>query len=262
MTPCIVCQTAEATDGRVVCDGCLSRIDHDLERIVELTCLAALPLSTTAVGGAGGTGDPLRAVLDLERLHAAIGHDVIKWAEDWIRLIREEAGLQPYGVATEDQKVTVASSVHWLRSWLLWTSERPDFPLDDFATEARQKRRGLEHYDPEYDAGPTGTKLACPAEHEEADGRRCHGRLVYDRERPRDDLTCPRCHTVWTGARLLLLALSDDTQEIYAYPADILAVVDIPAATLRQWVKRGQLRRDGGRYDIGQAWRRRMRVSA
>jgi hypothetical protein len=262
MTPCPICATNDPADGLVICHGCLARIDHDLERIAELTRLAALPLSTAATGGDLGQPDPHRAVTDLDRLDAACGHGILTWLEDWIRLIREEAGLQPYGVATEGQRVTVASSVQWLRSWLLWAAERPDFPLDDLAAEARTKRRSLEHYDPAGEPAPTGTRLACPADHAEADGRRCHGRLVYDRERPRDDLTCPRCGTTWTGARLLLLALHDESQTIWAYPADILAVVDIPAATLRQWVRRGHLDRDGGRYDIGQAWRRRMRVGA
>jgi hypothetical protein len=262
MTLCPICATVEPPAGRVICDGCLSRIDRDLERIVELTALAALPLSTTAVGGDGGQGDPARAVLDLDRLDAACGHEVIAWLEDWIRLIRQEAALSPYGVATEGQRVTVASSVAWLRSWLLWVAECPDFPVEDLAREVSQRRRTLEHYDPTYDTGPSGTRLACPADHVEADGRRCHGRLVYDRERPRDDLTCPHCGTTWTGARLLLLALHDDTQTIWAYPADIVAVVDVNASTLRVWAHRGVVARDGARYDIGQVWRARMRVGA
>jgi hypothetical protein len=64
------------------------------------------------------------------------------------------------------------------------------------------------------------------------------------------------------GARLLLLALHDDTQVIWAYPADILAVVDVNASTLRVWAHRGVVARDGARYDIGQVWRARMRVGA
>jgi hypothetical protein len=151
--------------------------------------------------------------------------------------------------------------IAFLRSQLLRMAE--DFPgLDDFATEMRELRQSLEHHDPERAAPPAGTRMKCPGDSAEADGTRCHGHIWFDREHPTQDIHCGRCDTTWTGPRLLLLALSDDTQTVWAYPADILAIVDIPPATLRKWVQRGQLRRDGARYDIGQAWRWRMRVGA
>jgi len=260
---CIVCQAAEATDGRTVCDGCLARIDHDLERIAELTRHAADRLIPETRPGNGGRSVPgSRPPLDVVALDDACGVDTLRHLEDWCRLIREEAGLARYGAATEAERVTVGSSVQWLRSWLLWASERPDFPTDDLAREMRELRAGLEHYDPAHTGDAHGTRLRCPSDHPDGDGRLCHARIVYDRERPRDDIGCPRCGTTWTGARLLLLALSDDTQVIWAYAADVIALTDINASTLRVWAHRGVVARDGARYDIGQVWRARMRVGA
>jgi hypothetical protein len=101
VTPCPICATNDPAPGLVVCHGCLARIDHDLERIAELTRLAALPLSTAATGGDLGQPDPHRAVTDLDRLDAACGHGILELLDDWQRAVRAHFGLAPLGVATE-----------------------------------------------------------------------------------------------------------------------------------------------------------------
>lgn len=152
--------------------------------------------------------------------------------------------------------------VGFLRSQLLRLAEDDTFPIDVMAYELRGLRSSLDRYDPARQSSAKGTPLLCPSDHPDADGRLCHARIHYDRERPRDDIHCPRCGTTWTGVRLLLLALHDETQVIWAYPADVLALIDVNPSTLRVWAHRGIVAKDGSRYDIGQVWRARMRVGA
>jgi hypothetical protein len=256
---CPICARRPPADGLVICQPCMGRIDDDLARIVELTRLAAGWISANRAGTANGSARPVpgsRPPLDLAALDAALGNDVLPVLEDWIRLTREMAHLSPYGAATEAQAVTVGSSVQFLRSWLLWASQSPDWPVEDYANEVRSARWQLEALDPDRDK-PEGMRVPCPAPHPEADGRTCGYRLNVTMERAADDVCCPRCRETWSGNRLMLVALTDPAVVIWAYPDVITGTIGVPAATLRQWHRRGHLPKRGNRYDAGAAYRRR-----
>lgn len=213
----------------------------------------------------GGSGRPawLRPAVDTTRDTLAQQAPVVLDAlESWVRLTREEAGLVPWGIATEGRAVTVATLVAFLRSWLAWIAERPDYPVDDLAREVSTMRWQLEHLDPANNGAEPGSRLQCPADHPDADGRLCHATIRYDRQRPGDDIHCPRCRTVWSAARLLLVALNDETQAIWMYPAEVESLIGIPKRTLQRWGQDGTVGRRGTQYDVGAAFRTRIRVGA
>ena len=255
---CVICARNQPRPGATICGHCIGRIDDNLARIAELTAWAASWLMPRSGHGEGGRSVPgSKPPLDVASLDACIGNDTLPVLESWERLIREEAALSPYGAATATEPATVARSVTWLRGWLLWASERVDFPIEDYAAEIRTLRESLEHLDPDHDR-PEGERVPCPAPHPDNDGRICGYRLVVDMRKPADDVTCRRCGTITTGGRIILAALSDPDVTVWAYPADIHDAFGVPAATLRKWHERKLIRRNGNRYDVGAAWRRRM----
>jgi hypothetical protein len=263
---CIVCQ-GEAADGLTTCRPCLDRLDGNLEHIAEACTDAAG--AATPTKGRGMASEEIKLPISADALDAAMGlcivtgiGPLINCLEDWIRLVREEASLSPYGVATEGQDVTVGTSVAFLRSWLLWAAERPDFPLDDLDREIRLCRATVAKYHHDHGAADDLTRLACPSPHPDGDGRLCHARIAYDRHRPTQDMPCHRCGETWTPSRLLLKALADPTQTIWAYPADIEALLGISKRTLQDWGARGVVPRQGTRYDIGVTFRTRVGQTA
>lgn len=259
-TACVICAKRPPADGWTVCQGCAGRLDGDLERIAELTRLAAGWLDPRTGTGSGVRSVPAsRPPIDLASLDACIGHDVLPVLEAWQRLIREEAHLAPYGAATEARSVTVGSSVQWLRSWLLWAFQRPDFPIDDLAREVADLRWSLERLDPDRDK--PGLRIPCPSPHHDGDGRACGYRIVVDAQRMADDLPCPRCDTTWSGNRLVLVALNDPGVTIWAYPDVIADTLSIPPRTLRHWADKGWVARIGSRYDVGAAFRRKLEAA-
>lgn len=259
---CVICTRRQPHDGWTVCDTCLAHLDDNLARIVELTRLAAGWLAPRS-----GSGDTVRAVpasrppLDVAALDAALGNDVLPLLEEWEKDIRDRAHLSPYGLATAVENATVARSVAFLRSWLLWAAETPAFNIHDMAEEVRDLTNNLEHLDPNHDRDQR-SKLKCPGDHPDADGRRCHARIYFDREHPSEDIECRRCGSIWTGTRLFLLALGDESQRIWRTPAEIIELVDVSKRSVQRWAETGMVERNGTRYDLGQVWRLRMRVGA
>jgi hypothetical protein len=258
MTACPICARREPADGLTIDAVCMARIDDDLARIVELVAQASdwLHPRTTGTSEGSRSGPGSRPPLSVDVLDAAIGLDVLPLLEAWIRLTREENHLAPYGAATEGRAVTVAGSVTFLRSWLLWAAGAPSWPIEDYAAEIRDARWQLERLNPDR-AREGGIPVACTADHPDADGRRCGYEYRVVVGMLSQDVTCRRCGNVTTGGRMIYTALSDPAVTVWAYPDVIEATLGVKATTLRQWYSRGHIKRNGNRYDVGAAYRRR-----
>lgn len=150
-------------------------------------------------------------------------------------------------------------------------AETFDWPIEEMAADIRAVRygapgdkelgiapvAGLERLDPDHER-PDGMRVPCPAPHRDHDGRACGYRLAVVMDRAADDIVCPRCSETWSGNRLILVALNDPAVTVWAYPDVIEATLGIPTRTLRQWAADGKVARNGSRYDVGAAFRRRV----
>lgn len=254
---CVICAKRPHDDGRTCCTPCLDRVLSDLERIVELTDAAARWTPRAGTGNGVRSVPASRPPLSVDILDAALGLDVLPLLESWERIIREDAGLSPYGAATEGIAVNVASAVHFLRSWLLWCATEAAWPIEELAREIREARMALDRLDPDHER-PDGLRVACTEPHPDADGRECGYRLVIVGAMLSQDVECRRCGHVTTGGRMILSALSDPAVTVWAYPDVIEDTLGIPTRTLRQWAQNGLIARSGSRYDVGAAYRRRV----
>ncbi len=260
-----------------VCHGCRNALRTDLAQILDLVAIAATlpdPLAARSSSQSSrlhpGSRPPLEvARLDPEKILIRVEPSdpsadtaLLVLLEDWCRLIREERGFAPYGIATEDRpdSATLPDVVAFLRAQVDYCCDEPTFSLEQFASNIRRAVGTLRALDPSRPAHSWG--IPCPAD-VGADACRRVLRLERHDDGRLDlhsDIHCPGCGTTWTAQRLLLVALADTRVTIWAYPAEIGDALAIPAATLRKWHERGQVARLGGRYDAGAAFRRRHAI--
>lgn len=92
--------------------------------------------------------------------------------------------------------------------------------------------------------GPDGSRVTCPGLAGPC-GRKL--RLRPDEERVR----CPRCGTTWDRDRLLWRASQD--VEVWVDAGVVFDRLGVPPRTLRRWAQQGKVRRDGGRFNWGDA---------
>lgn len=286
---CVICAKADPREGATICPRCLGRIDDDLSRIAELTREAAKWSVHPASKGEGGRSVPgSRPPLNVDVVSASDERDTLMWLESWERMTREHFGMAPYRavwplrnaesarLGVPVAQVFIKGATAFLRAQLLRMTKDADYPIEELSGEARKRVGVLYSLVPDkrckahagWDHPPlcrscdvanghAGIAVDCPADHPDADGRRCGYELRVDIKRPADDVYCARCGTAWAVSRLVLVALSDPEITVWAYPADI-ATFGVKASTLRQWHSRGHIRKNGNRYDVGAAWRRRM----
>jgi hypothetical protein len=267
-TKCPICARRSPAYGLVICEPCRARIDDDLARILELTRMAAGQIAPGQGNGGAGTQDGTPLAIATDFFDVATGIEALELLESWERLTREHFGLSPYGQATRLRNRTdrtdeaLRTCIAFLRAQLALIAEAPDYPVEDMAREVREQVVRYSWVDPDRPGAEGSARLKCPSDHPDADGRLCHARITWDRDRPNDDILCPRCRTVWTGARLLLLALHDESQQMWMYPAEIEGMLGIGKRTLQRWGRDGLVARRGTQYDVGAAYRLRLRVSA
>ena len=126
-------------------------------------------------------------------------------------------------------------------------------PIEELAREVREQRKYLERFDPYRDDASDKSRLRCPADHPEADGRTCGYTLLIDPEKPRDDVECRRCGTIWTSERLVLVALSTPGDPIWMTAQPICEWLGIGAVTLNKWVRSKHVAKRGTLYNVADA---------
>ena len=157
------------------------------------------------------------------------------------------------------QRATLSGVVAFLVAQVGYMCDEPTFSLEQFADNIRTAHGALRALDATRER--KGWGIPCPADYDDdVCGRVLKlPRTEDDRLDHRADLYCPRCESRWTGMRLLQVALWDERVTVWAYPGEVEAALDIPRRTLRHWATLGAVRRKGGRYDAGAAFRARHR---
>lgn len=285
---CPICARREPADGATVCGICLGRIDDDLARIPELCDWAATQIAGSTAANMAGSGIAAHKIpIDAAAIDAATGL-ASQRLEYWERLTREHFGYTPWPpLRTDDNRLVAAlrrsrgvidpewsvkGCVGFLRAQLALIAERADYPIEEFAGDVHAIRwgvkadtdlgilgeTGLERFAQDADEQKPGTRIKCPADHPDADGRLCGAWLIVDAARPADLVICHRCRTDWTAERLVLVAQAVPSAEpIWSTAEPLCRFLKIHARTLHGWVKAGDVTRrwtpDGWIYDVHQA---------
>lgn len=257
---CVICDTP-LNHGHA-CAKCSDRIRRDLHDILHLTAQAHAqaepqpsPGGTRSVPGSKPplTVDALDPELALIRI---ISDDpssevpMLVLLEDWERVIREDRGLVPYGLASEARlaqagalhataytaPVTLTGVIRFLLGHHDWATTEPTFDLAEYARQVRLCRRAVARWD--HSSEPPGWRVPCPTTTDHGD---CGQQLRVSRG---DEIAyCRKCGREWELTRLLAVAGRDADVWIDVEAAATLAGVH--EQTIRKWIRKGIVAKRG-----------------
>lgn len=238
------------------CAPCADRLLADIRRIGELAALAsAEPVKGSGVMSVAFGSKPPLNVAGLDPELTLIGHPpsptVLDVLESWVRMVREERDMAPYGpwsghaavalaATATGTKATLVACVGFLAAQSEWIVGTPDFPLEDYRAEVTACVRALKRWDPT--AADLGTMIPCPTLTEKGE---CGYRLHY-REMS-EPVTCRRCGVTRDASTLAAVAMSDG-REVWLDPEAAAKWLGISERDLRRLATKGDITRSHGRY--------------
>ena len=259
---CVLC-TANLDHGHI-CGTCSRRILSDLDRILQLTAEAHTQTTPGARGGQGRSVPASRPPLTVEALDPELAPvrlvaddpssevALLVVLEDWERIIREDRGYAPYGMASEARlasvgplhgaswashtPVTLTGVIRFLRSEHEWITTEPSFDLAEYARQVMLCRRAVARWDADTQVG--GWRVPCPTT---TDDGECGNALRV--ARGAETVYCRRCAREWELTRLLAVAGRDADVWVDVEAAATLAGVH--ERTIRNWVKRKEVTKRG-----------------
>lgn len=268
---CVVCHRERPAWG--VCQGCLTCVDRMLGDLLDLHALASAPAALEP--GRGSDPGPIGAhrdpplPLDLAALDLALGEVQLGVLESWERWWREAFSLSPYGPASagyasrtrEDRRYapsapglgstatsrTLAGVVGFLRAWWPRAASVVEPPPEEFAQEVRhlhtQAKAALRLHE------PAPWTVPCPADHPDHPAQECGYRLHIDHDGRELVMRCPRCRSVWTVDRLLLVAAAAG-RGVWVDADTAAARLGTTPRGLAPMVRAGRLQHRYGRYNL------------
>lgn len=243
------------------CAACADRLAADVRRIGELAVMASVEPRSGSGGSstAYGSKPPINVAgvdPELTLVGNAPSPTVLDVLESWVRMVREEREMAPYGpwsghaavalaATATGTKATLVACVGFLAAQSEWIVGTPDFPLEDYRTEITACVRALKRWDPA--AMDPGTMVKCPTMNDDGE---CGYRLHYhDLTEP---VTCRRCGVTRDASTLAAVAMSDG-REVWLDPEAAANWLGMSESTLRRMANRGEIARSHGRYLIRHA---------
>lgn len=248
---CPVCARRPADLG-MACTACRDtarrRLD-DLDRLYTDACAEIAP-----GGGTGGRGGALGVGVRLSALDYAAGHDIVaaldSWAQDWREIQGHSRGpVTINNAGLPIPTVTLAAALTYLGAHLTWAAaEHPAF--DEFAHELASLHAAAKVAARVADA-PVHV-VTCPTDIPTDDGWGACGRRLTLVDIDLDaHVRCDDCRTTWTVRRLLMVAATDATAEVWVAEEDAALVWGVAQSTLRKWARQGRVQRRRGHYEVG-----------
>lgn len=259
---CVLCamhdRTTRLKHGHC-CAVCADRLLQDVRKVSELAVMASVEpkAGSGAMSTAYGSKPPLN-VAGVDPELTLTGHPpsptVLDVLESWVRMVREEREMSPYGpwsahaAATLDQqgtRATLVACVTFLAAQNEWVVGTPDFPLEDYRNEITACVRALKRWDPL--ATDPGTMVKCPTITERGE---CGYRLHY--HQMDEPVTCRRCQVTRDASTLAAVAMSDG-REVWVDPEAAAKWLGISERDLRRMAAKGTIVRSHGRYLVRHA---------
>jgi hypothetical protein len=249
MGTCVICNRATE---HMACGQCERRINQQLSEIQEFAIYAQSNLIPGQGAGGRGTERPLGIRIDA--LDLVAGFDVLPALESWERAFRQDYGLTPYGQASLERnraagehnlaQVTLTGVIRFLHAWTAKVChEHP--AVDEYAKEVAALWRQAQAASGQ--SPRTSWSVDCPAD---VDGGECGNRLRVNGQDFDGYVGCRSCGTRWEVKRLLLVVASSQTAEIWLDVDAAVQMFSVSPRTLRDWAKRGHIRRKGGKFEV------------
>lgn len=221
----------------LLCDGCLERVREDLDDIGQVWSTSAVPFGRPAEPRGSERGLPGGA----DWLEWRSGRPVLGVLGGWARVLGED--LTTATDAPVAPAARVPDVVAWLRARVESIACREW--VADFAAELAAVAAGARRL-----AGLTeaGLVVRCPGAAGEC-GRRLRVPSGW-RALDAGQVVCRACGSSWSLARLVVVAL-DAGADVWVDADAAAAVLGVSVSTVRRWSRSGAVRRDHGRYNLG-----------
>lgn len=195
--------------------------------------------------GGGGRSSERTLGLNVVALSFIAGDDILGVLHEWEKLIRQERQLTPPALVPKAANVgaEIHDAIVFAQTHLGWSGTQ-DW-IDDYFKEIKQL-----HSDGMAAARQFVVKsrrIACPTEM--GDGA-CGNLLKINHDDPLDIFECKRCLTQWTTLRLIAVAMSDSTKEIWLDAEAIGEWLGISQRHVRRLAKQHHIPRRGELYDF------------
>ena len=253
---CVLC-TTDLTDGHI-CPRCSHRIRNDLDQILQLVTDASAQVTHRKGSGKNsraslGSRPPLIVeALDPElTLVRIVENDpstdlpLLEILESWERVIREDRGLSPYGVASAERQSQYAGTptqsaltgvVRFLQAHHDWVCAENSFDLIEYSRQIRLCRKAVARWDMTME--PPGWRVPCPTVTDDGD---CG--YVIKVQRGEQVAYCRRCDRDWEVHHLIAVAGRD--ADIWVDVEAAATLAGVHERTIRKWIQRGRISKRG-----------------
>ena len=246
---CTIC--GKATQ-HMACSQCERRINKNLSEIQEFAIYAQANLIPGQGAGGRSTERPLGIRVDA--LDFVAGFDVLPQLESWERAFRQDYDLAPYGQASLERnreatehnlaQVTLTGVIRFLHAWNAKVCA--DHPaVDEYAREVASLWRQAQAASGQ--SPRTSWAVTCPADLNDGE---CGNRLRVNGQDFEGSVRCRKCGTDWEVKRLLLVVASSHTAEIWLDTEAAVQMFSVSPRTLRDWAKRGYVKRKSGKFEV------------
>lgn len=237
---CLNCRKNMKDQTRQICAKCETRLNHNLIDLIQLHKEAHYCLQPQKGSNGTNSGEPTLGI-NLHALDFVAGNGILKTLHEWEKRIRKERQLTaPYLVPFSGSiEAEIKNSIEFHQTHLSWTIMQewiiPYFfdiaQIHSVGTIAARRR-----LDPV-------KRIPCPADQET--GEPCGSLIPVKGDDLLESVTCQKCRTQWTPARLIAVAMTDPRLEIWLDPEAIASWIGLSERHVRRLAKHEEVLQRG-----------------
>ena len=235
---CPLCNRPTKDDSTsCLCHSCGIRLRQRIADLPLLQAEAEYCLQPQR-GGKGTNSGEQTVGVNIVALDFFIGHQILNILHEWEKVIRHERTLTlPALLPRYDNEVL--QSVRFHLAHLDWTLQQPW--ADEFAREiASLHSTGMTAARRQLDPVK---RIPCPSPLE--DGKICNALIPVKGDDLLEAISCRRCKTQWTPARLIAVSLSDPNAEVWLDAEAIGQWTGLSDRQVRRLVKQHRIGKKG-----------------
>ena len=242
---CTLCNHMTEVEG--LCQRCHNKIHSQLEDLGDFWLTAHDELLPGS-GGNGSSNSERSIGVSVTALSFIAGDDILGVLHEWEKVIRMERKLIPPAMLKKQSNVgaEIDDAIKFAQTHLQWSGTQEW--VGDYAREIRELHQMGMQAARAFVA--KARRIPCPST--QPDGEYCNNLLRINHDDPLDIFTCKKCQAEWTTLRLVAVALSDPTNEVWLDAEAIGQWMSLPERQVYRIIKKNQVARKGQLYNVKQ----------
>lgn len=242
---CSMCNNSVQVQG--LCNRCHAKFHQMLDDLGELWRDSHMELLPGKSGG-GGRSSERTIGLNVAALSFVAGSDILGILHEWEKVVRADRQLTPPAFVRKPESVgaEIVDAIAFAQTHLRWAGEQEW--IREYMREVKElhamgmaaARKFVKK----------ARRIACPAEI--ADGGNCNNLLKINDDDPLDIFQCRKCESQWTTLRLIAVAMSDPTRDIWLDAEAIASWTHIQERQVYRIARREGIAKKGQLYNVKQ----------